>query len=526
LVEEVEIKTGETDELSLSTTGESTVNQASLLQARGISKEFPGVRALENVDFDVYPGEVHILIGENGAGKSTLGKILMGAYRHDSGEILLEGKPIKISRPIEALRYGIGGVHQEFMLVPWLNVAQNIFLNREPRHWGFVVDHRRMHEESRRLLASLDVHIDTTQPLKHFGTAIQQMVELSKVMATNPRVLILDEPTAVLTEREVECLFKRIKEMREQGVAIIFISHRLQEIREIGDRVTVLRDGKNAASGLMSEFSNDDLVRIMVGRNISQLYPRNRRTPGEEALRLKEISVRGGPKDVDLVVHKGEIVGICGLVGSGRTELATAVFGIGQIDQGEVTLFGSKVTPRSPAQMVRKGVGLIPEDRKSLGLTMKFSVAWNVVVASLKLHFPYFIVSYSKVVRMAEKFVKDLRIATPSVSRQVKFLSGGNQQKVVLAKWLNTESKLLIFDEPTRGIDVGAKVEIHTLMDNLVQNDIAILMISSDLREVLGMSDVVYVMYQGRINGKFSHEEATQDKVASLMLGVVRPHEA
>jgi len=348
------------------------------------------------------------------------------------------------------------------------------------------------------------------------------MVELSKVMASNPRVLILDEPTAVLTEREVECLFKRIRELREQGIAIIFISHRLQEIREIGDRVTVLRDGKNAATGLMNEISNDELVRIMVGRNISQMYPRNRRLPGEEALHLKGLSVKGGPKNVDLVVRKGEIVGISGLVGSGRTELARAIFGIGQIEQGEITLFGDKVTPRSPAQMVRKRVGLIPEDRKHLGLTMKFSVAWNVVIASLKLHFPHFVVSYSKVSRLAEKFVKELRIATPTVSRQVKYLSGGSQQKVVLAKWLNTDSKLLIFDEPTRGIDVGAKVEIHTLMDNLVQNDIAILMISSDLPEVLGMSDAVYVMYQGKLSERFSHEEATQDKVASLMLGVGR----
>jgi ribose transport system ATP-binding protein len=259
-----------------------------------------------------------------------------------------------------------------------------------------------------------------------------------------------------------------------------------------------------------------------VGRNISQMYPRNRRPPGEEALRLEGLSVKGGPKNIDLVVRKGEIVGISGLVGSGRTELARAIFGIGQIEQGEITLFGDKVTPRSPAQMVRKRVGLIPEDRKHLGLTMKFSVAWNVVIASLKLHFPHFVVSYSKVARLAEKFVKELRIATPTVSRQVKYLSGGSQQKVVLAKWLNTDSKLLIFDEPTRGIDVGAKVEIHTLMDNLVQNDIAILMISSDLPEVLGMSDAVYVMYQGKLSERFSHEEATQDKVASLMLGVGR----
>jgi ribose transport system ATP-binding protein len=499
------------------------LNHTPILQARGISKEFPGVRALENVDFDIYPGEVHALIGENGAGKSTLGKILMGAYRQDSGEILLEGKPVRIDRPLEALRRGIGGVHQEFMLVPWLNVAQNIFLNREPRHWGIVVDHRRMHEESRKLLAALDVHLDTRQPLKRFGTAVQQMVELSKVMAANPRILILDEPTAVLTEREVECLFRRIREMRAQGIAVIFISHRLQEIREISDRVTVLRDGKNAATGLAQDFSNDDLVQIMVGRSIAQMYPRHRRPPGKEALRLTDVSVRGGPKNVHLSVRTGEIVGIAGLVGSGRTELAQAVFGIRQIERGEMVLFGNTVTPRSPAQMVRKELGLIPEDRKLFGLTLKFSVARNVVMASLRLHFPRLLVSYSKVRRLAERFVKELRIVTPSVNRPVRYLSGGNQQKVVLAKWLDTKSKLLIVDEPTRGIDVGAKVEIHSLMDSLVQKDLAILMISSDLPEVLGMSDVVYVMYQGKVVGRFELNEATQEKIAALMLGVGLP---
>ncbi len=444
----------------------------------------------------------------------------MGAYTQDSGELLLEGKPIRIRRPLEALRQGIGGVHQEFMLVPWLSVAQNIFLNREPRRWGIVVDHGRMHQESRRLLESLDVHINSRQPMKQFGTAIQQMVELCKVLASNPRILILDEPTAVLTEPEVECLFRRIKELRQQGIAIIFISHRLQEIRAIGDRVTVLRDGKHAASGLMKDYSNDDLVRIMVGRNISQMYPRNRRPAGDEAIRLQQVSVRGGPKNIDLVVRKGEIVGIAGLVGSGRTELAQAIFGIRPIERGEITLFGKKVTPRSPAEMVRRGVGLIPEDRKFFGLTMKFSVAWNVVLASLRLHFRHFLVSDSKIKGVAGQFVKELRIVTPSVTRRVKFLSGGNQQKVVLAKWLDTESELLIFDEPTRGIDVGAKVEIHSLMDNLVQKGKAILMISSDLPEVLGMSDVVYVMYHGEIKGKFNHDEATQDEVASVMLGV------
>ncbi len=490
-----------------------------ILQAKGITKGFPGVRALEKVSVDVYPGEVHILIGENGAGKSTLAKILMGAYTADAGEILLDGIPVRFNQPLEALKQGVGGVHQELMLVPWLNVAQNIFLNREPRHWGVLVDHRRMHEESRQLLSSLDVELDTTLPVKYLGTAMQQMVEISKVMAYKPRVLILDEPTAVLTEREVKSLFERVRQLKAEGVAIIYISHRFPEIRQIGDRITILRDGKHVTTVPMSEVTNDQIVQLMVGRSLSHLYPRHRQAAGEEVLRVKGLSVKKGPQGVDLVVRKGEIVGIAGLVGSGRTELARAVFGLDKIENGEVYLFGEKVVPKTPSQMVKKGVGLIPEDRKLFGLALKTTVAWNIIMASLRRCFPKRILGEKRIQGIAGNFVAELRIATPSVNRQVRFLSGGNQQKVVLAKWLQTESKFLIFDEPTRGIDVGAKVEVHTLMDKYVQHN-AVLMISSDLPEVIGMSDRIYVMYQGRIVGQFRHEEATQDKIATLMLGV------
>jgi ribose transport system ATP-binding protein len=495
------------------------MNQEPILQAKGISKGFPGVQALEDVSCDIYPGEVHVLIGENGAGKSTLSKILMGAYSHDAGQLFLEGRPVRFQRPLDALKEGIGGVHQELMLVPWLNVAQNIFLNREPRRAGLFIDHRRMHEESRRILAELDVTIDTETPVKYLSTALQEMVEIAKILAFNPRVLILDEPTAVLTEREVKSLFRRIQCLKEAGVAIIYISHRLPEIRQIGDRITILRDGRHVKTVPMAEITNDQIVQLMVGRSLTNLYPRRRRAPGEEALRVEDLTVKSGPRSVDLEVYKGEIVGIAGLVGAGRSEVARAVFGIDKIEKGQVYLFGEPVTPRSPFQMVRQGVGLIPEDRKLLGLALKTTVAWNTVMASLRKCFPKMVVNDQKIRGIAEHFVKELRIATPGVGRQVRFLSGGNQQKVVLAKWLNTESKLLIFDEPTRGIDVGAKVEVHTLMDQYAQEN-AVLMISSDLPEVIGMSDRIYVMYQGRIVGHFRHEEATQDKIASLMLGV------
>lgn len=493
-----------------------------ILEARGIVKRFPGVLALDGVSFDVRPGEVHVLIGENGAGKSTLSKILMGVLDADEGEILFEGRPLKFRSPLDALQHGIGGVYQEFMLVPWLNVAQNIFLNREPRRWQSLpfLNHRRMHEEARQILAGFGLEVDTRLPVKHLDTALQQMVEISRVLATNPRVLVLDEPTAMLTEREVNQLFERIAELRRKGVAIIYISHRLQEIRRIGDRVTVLRDGRNVGTVNIKDASDDALVEMMVGRSISQMYPRTYRQPGAEALRLKGFSVRGGPQEVDLVVHYGEIVGLAGLVGAGRTELVRGIFGVDPIQKGELYLDGRPVIPRSPHQMIRYGVGLLSEDRKRFGLALKIPVCWNTVMASLRRHFPRGFVQERKVQSVAQEYVEKLRIVTPSVLRQVRYLSGGNQQKVVMAKWLDTKAKILIFDEPTRGIDVGAKAEVHALMDQLAAEGHAIIMISSDLPEVLGMSDRIYVLFQKRIVGEFLHEEANQEKIASLMLGI------
>ncbi|MDI6870827.1 MAG: sugar ABC transporter ATP-binding protein [Bacillota bacterium] len=485
-------------------------------------KQFPGVRALDGVNFDVRPGEVHVLIGENGAGKSTLSKILMGVIAADEGEILFEGRPIRLRSPLDARQHGIGGVYQEFMLVPWLNVAQNIFLNREPRRWKGLpfVDHRRMHEESREILSAFGLEVDTRLPVKHLDTALQQMVEISKVLSTSPRVLVLDEPTAMLTDREVSRLFERIEELRRQGVAIVYISHRLQEIRKIGDRVTVLRDGRYVGTVNIRDVSDDQLVEMMVGRSISQMYPRSRRAPGAEALRLQGFSVKGGPQEADFVVRYGEIVGLAGLVGAGRTELVRGIFGIDPIQKGELLIDGRKVTPRSPNQMIQLGVGLLSEDRKRFGLALKSPVHWNTVMASLRRHFPRGVVRERKVQSIAREYVEKLRIVTPSVLRQVRYLSGGNQQKVVMAKWLDTKAKILIFDEPTRGIDVGAKAEVHALMDQLAQEGNAIIMISSDLPEVLGMSDRIYVLFQKRIVGEFKHGEANQEKIASLMLGI------
>ncbi len=498
------------------------MDTAPILEARNISKEFPGVKALDNVSIQIRRGEVHVLIGENGAGKSTLSKILMGVYTADQGEILFEGKPINVRNPHDARSHGICGVHQEFMLVPWMNVAQNIFINREPKKWPGLpfIDHKKMHEDSRKLLASFNVDINTKQPVKYLDTALQQMVEIVKALSTDPKVLILDEPTAVLTEREVNNLFSHIESLRSRGVSIIYISHRLPEIRRIGDRVTVLRDGKYVATVDIKDTTDEELIRMMVGRDVSQLYPRNRQVPGKEALRLENFSVKGGPQCVNLELHYGEIIGLAGLIGSGRTELVRGIMGIDQKEGGKLFLEGKEVTIGSPDRAISLGLGLLPEDRKRYGLALKTNIAWNTVMASLKHEFPKNIVSEKKVNSIAQEYVKKLKIATDSVGKIVGFLSGGNQQKVVVAKWINTKAKILIFDEPTRGIDVGAKAEVHALMDKLVADGAAIIMISSDLPEVLGMSDRVYTIFQCKSVGECCFADASQQRIGSLMLGV------
>jgi len=497
------------------------MNQKTVLEVKNITKIFPGVKALSSVNFNLNCGEVHVLIGENGAGKSTLAKIIMGEYIPDEGEIIVEGNPVKISSPSEAIKYGISGVHQEFMLVPWLNVAQNIFINHEPRRWDWLplFDYDLMHKESENILLSMGMAINTNIQVKNLDTARQQMVEICKILSLNPKILILDESTASLGEKEVAQLFKKVRLLKEQGVAIIFISHRLNEVREIGDRVTVLRDGKYVDTVNTKDVTDDDLIKMMVGRSIAKMYPRNRRKSGKKVLKVEKLSLEVGLKNIDLVVKEGEIVGLAGLVGCGRTELVRAIFGVDKIKNGEVFLFEQDVTSKLPYQMINLGMGFIPEDRKRYGLALNLSVSWNTIMASMNKHFPI-IIDEQKIKKITKKYIEKLKISTPSVDQEVQYLSGGNQQKVVFSKWLDTESKMWIFDEPTRGIDVGAKVEIHTMMDELVQENSAILMISSDLPEILEMSDRIYVIYQGQIVGHFTHEEATQEKIASLMLGL------
>ena len=496
---------------------------APLVRLANITKTFPGVRALQNVSFDLFPGEVHVLLGENGAGKSTLMKVLAGAYTPDSGEIEIKGQKVRLNSPQHAQQLGVSTIYQEFNLVPYLNVAQNIYLGRYPRRkppLGFVVDHKAMREKSRTVLRSLNMDLEPTSIVASLGVAQQQMVEVAKALSIDAQVLIMDEPTATLTDREIEKLFAMIRRLRERGMGIVYISHRLNEVHEVGDRVTVLRDGQVVDTRDARDLTVDQMVQMMVGREISNMFPRTYQCPGDEALRVENLSsARNGLKSIDLNVHCGEIVGLAGLVGSGRTELVRAVFGADPIDCGDVFVFGKRVTGSSPTQLVEQGVGLLPEDRKLTGLALKLSVAENVVMASLRRLFPRSLVDLNKERNVVDKYIQDLRIATPSQKRLAQFLSGGTQQKVVMAKWLATESRLLIFDEPTRGIDVGAKAEIHDFMDRLVAQGAAVLMVSSDLPEVLGMSDRVYVMHEGEVVGEFAREEAKAERVIACAMG-------
>ena len=492
-----------------------------LLKAEGISKQFPGVKALDNVSFDLYSGEVHVLIGENGAGKSTLMKIFAGVYQPDMGSLSLHGEKIQFYSPLAAQEAGISTIYQEFNLIPYMNVAQNIFLGRYPKKIGLFLDHNEIHKNAKDILLSLALDIDTYANCIDLGTGQQQMVEVAKALSMESKILIMDEPTASLTDPEIERLFATIERLKKNGIGIIYISHRLEEVKKIGDRVTVLRDGKFIGSMQKNEIKISELVKMMVGRDIKSVYAysNDKQEFGEEALRVENLVSGKKIKNASLNVRRGEIVGLAGLVGAGRTELARAIFGVDKFDSGKVFIFGKEVKPTSPRHMVNNGLGLIPEDRKGQGLCLILPISENIVLANLKKLFNRFFLNLNKEKIVVENYIKDLRIATPSHTRVVKFLSGGTQQKVVLAKWLCTNSEIFIFDEPTRGIDVGAKVEIHALMRELVKNGAAILMISSELPEILGMSDRIFVMCEGSIVKELNCNEASQENVIACAMG-------
>jgi ABC-type sugar transport system ATPase subunit len=496
---------------------------APLLAVEGLGKSFPGVRALAGVGFDVRPGEVHALLGENGAGKSTLIKIVSGVYQPDAGAIRVDGREVRFASPLEAQRAGIATVYQELLLFPELTVAENVFVGHAPRAaWGGI-DWPAMRGRAREILASLDIHdLDVDALVGSLSVANRQRVEIAKALSQNARVLIMDEPTAALTEADVERLFRIVRLLRARGVGVVYISHRMAEIFALADRVTVLRDGEHVATREVARTSEPELIALMVGRTIDSLFPKVAAPVGEPVLEVVDLVSPPVVRGVSLTVRAGEIVGLAGLIGSGRSELAQAVFGITPAVSGEIRVAGRRVRIESAGQAKRHGIAYVPEDRGSQGLVRPMAVRHNVSLAVLRRLARHGFIDRAAEERLAQDAIRRFGIRSWGPAQIVGQLSGGNQQKVVLGKWLATRPKLLIMDEPTRGIDVGAKAEIHKLMSELAAAGLAVLMISSELPEVLGMSDRVLVMREGRIVAEFARGEADQETVAQAMMRVGR----
>ncbi|MBI3923618.1 MAG: ATP-binding cassette domain-containing protein [Armatimonadetes bacterium] len=495
-----------------------------LFHLSAVSKSFGGVPVLNAVDFDLFPGEVHTLMGENGAGKSTLTKILGGIHQPDSGQILLDGKPVDIPSPHVAQQVGIALMHQEPLNFPDLDVAENIFMGRgEHRGPLRLRNWTAMYAEARELLASMGLDLDPRAKLRGLSLAAQQMVEMAGALSQKARVLLMDEPTAALTPQEVRELFLIINRLKGQGVALVFISHRLGEVLEISDRITVLRDGELVGTRLKSETSKDEILKMMVGRPLSALFEKDRTTIGAPLLRVVNLSRRGRFSDISFEVHGGEIVGLAGLVGAGRTEVAQSIFGLSPPESGAVWVAGKEARLRSPGQALGLGLAYVPEDRQQHGLLLPFAVFSNISLPVLRRLSPKGWLRPGVEREQAEKCRADLDIHLRDVDQPARELSGGNQQKVVLSKWLLTDPRVLILDEPTRGIDIGAKAEVHRLMSQLAQQGKAILMISSDLPEILAMSDRILVMREGRLTGEFERSEATQERIMAAATGQSLP---
>lgn len=490
-----------------------------LLQMTGICKSFPGVKALDQVDFSIKKGEIHALLGENGAGKSTLMKVLSGVYKKDAGEIFIDGNSVEIHGPREAQKMGIGIIHQELNLVPELTVMENIFLGREPQKLFGFVDKDKMRKESFEILKRLGTEIQPDDIISDLSIGMQQMVEIAKALSYETRILIMDEPTAALTERESEHLFKIVRQLAASGVGIIYISHRMEELFALSDRITVMRDGAYAGTVVTKETQFDDLIKLMVGRELTERYPRKTTDIGNEVLNVKGLCRGDSLRDISFSVKTGEIVGVAGLMGAGRTELARAIFGIDPLDKGTISVDKAEQRIRSCQDAIQAGIGLITEDRKHQGLVLPMSVGDNISLAVLGELSKGSFISGKRRMELIHKQIDDLKIKTPSEAQIVRNLSGGNQQKVVIAKWLSTKPRVLIMDEPTRGVDIGAKVEIYNIMNMLAASGVAILMISSELPEVLGMSDRILVMCRGRVATELAREEATQEKIMAYAAG-------
>jgi ribose transport system ATP-binding protein len=503
-------------------TGADVLGGAPFLEMRSISKAYPGVQALDGVSFDVRAGEVHALVGENGAGKSTLVRILAGAVRADTGELLIQGKPVTIASPRHAEMLGIAVIYQEFNLVPYLSVAENIMLGREPTR-GTGIDWKALRSRAADVLARLGVELPLAMEVRRLSVAQQQMVEIAKALSTQARVIFMDEPSAALTENEVQKLFAVIRALKRDGVAIVYISHRLEEVFQIADRITVFRDGKLVKTADAAQLTSDEVIRLMVGRSLASHFPTLPADPPRERplLSVRNLTMPDRIENVSIDVYPGEIVGLAGLVGAGRTSLLRGICGADPYASGTVELGGQILRRRSPHESIADGLALVTEDRKNQGLILGMSVRENVTLPHLEEFTRLGRVERREETRAVAKLADELHIRTPTLEQLVKNLSGGNQQKVVLAKWLLKKAKFICFDEPTRGIDVGAKAEIYELMTQLAQSGTGILMASSELPEVLGMSMRIAVMHNGRLVRVFNRGEATQEDIIRYATGTV-----
>lgn len=488
-----------------------------ILELKNISKIFPGVKALDDVSMEFKQGEVHALMGENGAGKSTLIKILTGAHAPNTGSIILDGKTYTHFTPIQAISLGISAIYQEFNLIPYLDISENIFYGRELKK-GLFLDKKKMVELTKNHCESMGVRFDPKTLVKDLGVAHQQIIEIIKSISRDARIIIMDEPSAPLTNREIEALFAIIRKLKEKGITIIYISHRLEEIFEICDRITIMRDGKYITTKIVSETTRPELISAMVGRDLVEVYPEKNNSGHEVILEVKGLN-SSKLKNINFQLKKGEILGIGGLVGAGRTELARSIFGADPIDTGEIILNQQKIKINSPEDAIQNGIGLLPEDRKQHGLILGLSIKENITYGILKSISQKGVIKKHKEESMCSSLINDLTIKTPSMLQIARNLSGGNQQKVVIAKWLASKCDILIFDEPTRGIDVGAKQEIYFLLKRLAEEGKSIIMISSEMPELLGMSDRILVMNEGTITGEINAEDYSQEKILELASG-------
>lgn len=490
-----------------------------ILEMKGITKEFPGVRALSGVDLRIEPGTVHALMGENGAGKSTLMKILIGLYPEYGGEIIFDGNKVSFKNIKQALDYGISMIHQELTNIDHMTISENIFLGKEPVLGKFWVNEKELNSRTKALLKRIGIDLNPKTLMKDLSVSEKQMVEIAKAISNDTKIIIMDEPTSAISDREVDQLFKIIRDLTKNNVAIIYISHKMDEIFKIADQITILRDGTYIDTFDTKDLTNDSLVSLMVGRELTDLFPNREKKIGEEFLSVRHLRKKNVFNDISFHVRKGEIVGIAGLMGAGRTEVVNGIFGLNPYDEGEVKIKGKKVKIKSPAEAISLGIGLVSEDRKHFGLVLPLSVRENITLSNLQSLSKLTVLLKGKEKQVVYERIQEFKIKTPSSEQLVKNLSGGNQQKIVIAKSLLSGPDVLILDEPTRGIDIGAKSEIYHLISKLAEEGKAIIMVSSEMSEILGLSDRIIVLHDGKIAGELSREEASQEKIMKLAIG-------